>query len=366
MRPVSAGARRARSPMKRIRTPLASSSATSRSSDSRKSCIRRPTSPAGRCQFSLEKAKSVSAPTPHRTDSSMVARTALVPARCPAARGSERCSAQRPLPSMITATWRGTVMPPAACVAAAAISDLQQLFLFLGQHRVDVVNVPVRELLDLVLGAAIVVLGDEALLQHFLELVHEVVPDGADRDARTFRLVACHLREFLAALLGHRRQRQPDDLARRVGREAEVGLQDRLLDRLHRGLVPGRHDERAGILDVDAGDLVDRHLAAVVVDLDAIEQPRVRAARAHLPVVVLEERDALAHALHRVAAHFVLHVRPRYSPLATSVPTSSPSTIRSRSPSFIRLNTLSGSPLSRHITIAVASITPRRSSSTLS
>src|SRR5262245_5660132 len=229
MRSVSAGARRSRSPMNRMRTPLASSSATSRSSDSRNSCIRSPTSPAGRCQFSLENAKSVSVPTPCRTDSSMVVRTALVPARWPAARGSARCSAQRPLPSMITATWRGTAMSPVACVDAARISDLQQLFFFLGQHRVDVVDVPVRELLDLFLRAAVVVLGDESLLQHFLELVHDVVADGADRDARALRLVPRHLRELLAALLGHGRQRQADDLARRVGREAEVGLQDRLL-----------------------------------------------------------------------------------------------------------------------------------------
>src|SRR5262245_9252166 len=220
MRPVSAGARRARSPMKRIRTPLASSSATSRSSDSRKSCMRRPTSPAGRCQFSLENANSVSAPTPWRTHSSMVARTALVPARWPAARGSERCSAQRPLPSMITATWRGTAVPPAACEAAAGISDLQQLFFFLGQHRVDVVNVPVRELLDLVLRAAVVVLGDEPLLQHVLQLVHEVVPDGADRDARALRLVPRDLRQLLAALFRHRRQWQANDLPGRVRGQA--------------------------------------------------------------------------------------------------------------------------------------------------
>ncbi len=38
----------------------------------------------------------------------MIARTASTPRRCPATRGSSRCFAQRPLPSMMIATWRGT------------------------------------------------------------------------------------------------------------------------------------------------------------------------------------------------------------------------------------------------------------------
>src|SRR5688572_20879843 len=213
MRSTSAGASRTRSPMNRTRTALASSSATSRSSASRNNCIRRPTSPAGRCQFSLEKANRVSAPTPCLTASSIVVRTALAPARWPAARGSERCSAQRPLPSMITATCRGTARAPDCCGTAAGMSDLQQLFFFLGQHLVDFVDVPVRELLDLLLDAAVVVLGNQLLLQHFLEFVHEVAAHRAHGDARVLRLVPGDLGELLAPLLGHRRQRQADHLS---------------------------------------------------------------------------------------------------------------------------------------------------------
>ena len=37
-----------------------------------------------------------------------IARTASTPLRWPATRGSSRCFAQRPLPSMMMATWRGT------------------------------------------------------------------------------------------------------------------------------------------------------------------------------------------------------------------------------------------------------------------
>ena len=41
-----------------------------------------------------------------------VRRTASTPIWCPAERGSPRLSAQRPLPSMMIATWRGTSAPP--------------------------------------------------------------------------------------------------------------------------------------------------------------------------------------------------------------------------------------------------------------
>ena len=40
----------------------------------------------------------------------MMARTASTPRRWPATRGSMRCFAQRPLPSMMIATWRGTAV----------------------------------------------------------------------------------------------------------------------------------------------------------------------------------------------------------------------------------------------------------------
>ena len=46
--------------------------------------------------------------TPSSMAARTVRRTASTPMRCPAERGSPRCSAQRPLPSMMIATWRGT------------------------------------------------------------------------------------------------------------------------------------------------------------------------------------------------------------------------------------------------------------------
>ncbi len=69
--------------------------------------MRLPTSSAGRCQFSLENANSVSASTPRREHSSITSRTALSPALWPAVRVRPRAAAQRPLPSMMIAMCRG-------------------------------------------------------------------------------------------------------------------------------------------------------------------------------------------------------------------------------------------------------------------
>src|SRR6266545_2512160 len=64
------------------------------------------TSLGGRLQLSAEKAYSVSARSPRSGAASTTRRTACAPARWPAARGRPRRVAQRPLPSMMIATWR--------------------------------------------------------------------------------------------------------------------------------------------------------------------------------------------------------------------------------------------------------------------
>src|SRR5580658_8588930 len=64
------------------------------------------TSSDGRCQLSDEKAKSVKTPMPNPGAASTMRLTVSTPARCPAARGRPRASAQRPLPSMIIAACR--------------------------------------------------------------------------------------------------------------------------------------------------------------------------------------------------------------------------------------------------------------------
>src|SRR5512135_929596 len=202
----------ARSPMKRTRMPLRCSCSISRSIASTNSSMRRATSSAGRPQFSLENANSVSASTPRRAQPSTIARTALTPALWPTCRGIARREAQRPLPSMMTATWRG--VPGARVGGCATGSDLHQFLFFLRDDVVHLGHVLVGELLDVVVGTAVVVLGDHLLLEHLLELLHHVAAHVADRDTRVLALVAHDLAELAAALLGECRQRHADHVAR--------------------------------------------------------------------------------------------------------------------------------------------------------
>src|SRR5512134_296063 len=95
-----------------------------------------------------------------------MARTASTPARCPALRSSPRRSAQRPLPSMMTATCSGSRSRRRPCMA----SDLEDLRLLAGDHLVDLPDVGVGQVLDLLLDAVAVVGGHRAVafevLQH--------------------------------------------------------------------------------------------------------------------------------------------------------------------------------------------------------
>src|SRR5215472_8090571 len=64
----------------------------------------------GRCQFSAEKAYRVRYSTFNSPQPSTHSRTACAPASWPLMRGNPRDLAQRPLPSMMIAIWRGTVL----------------------------------------------------------------------------------------------------------------------------------------------------------------------------------------------------------------------------------------------------------------
>jgi hypothetical protein len=115
-----------------------------------------PTSSGGLSQFSLEKANMVTNRMSRCAQSSTTRRTTLTLERWPATRGKPRSRAHRPLPSMMIATCCG--VSAMWCRKLRVRLDLHQ-FLFLVGHRViDIGNVLVGELLDLVLGAPIVVL----------------------------------------------------------------------------------------------------------------------------------------------------------------------------------------------------------------
>jgi hypothetical protein len=104
----SLGSKRDRSPTTFSRMLLACIFETSRSSAVTNRRISSETSSSGRRQFSEENANRVRYSTPRSTQASTTPRTASTPLTCPATRGSKRLVAQRPLPSMMMAIWRGT------------------------------------------------------------------------------------------------------------------------------------------------------------------------------------------------------------------------------------------------------------------
>ena len=75
---------------------------------------------------------------------------------------------------------------------------------------------------------------------------------------------------------------------------------NRLLDRTDHGFLPGRYHERARVLDADAGHLLQRDLRTIVVDLQMLDQARVRAAGAQLLQIRLKSLDALLHARRNI------------------------------------------------------------------
>src|SRR5215212_11911416 len=173
---------------------------------------------------------------------STVRRRARVPSRWPASAGSPRAAAQRLFPSMMIATDRGP--SPTSRVGArrrirerrfiatsrrkrgvlSPVLDLGDLGFFALQEVVDLLDVFVGELLDALLGAALVV-GPDALL--LLEVVDHVAADVPHGDPSVLCDRARHLDELLAALLGQLRDRQADDLAVVRGVQAKVGFLDR-------------------------------------------------------------------------------------------------------------------------------------------
>src|SRR5439155_16820276 len=90
-------------------------------------------------------------------------------------------------------------------------SDLAQLVLFALEHLVDLADEAVGELLELLLRALAVVLGDLAALDVAVDLLLGVTANVSNRDAPVLGAFTNELDELLAALLGQLREAQPDD-----------------------------------------------------------------------------------------------------------------------------------------------------------
>ena len=95
-------------PAQRTRTPSSCISSRRRRITSRLKPMRNFTSSGERDQFSVEKAYAEIAFTPISIAPSTTSNSECSPCSWPTVRGSPRCLAHRPLPSITIATWRGT------------------------------------------------------------------------------------------------------------------------------------------------------------------------------------------------------------------------------------------------------------------
>ena len=160
-----------------------------------------------------------------------------------------------------------------------------------------VLDVLVGDLLDLVEALLLVVFGDAVVLEQLLQAIVGVAADLPDAVAALLGQLVDVPRELLAALLGERRNRDAHDLAV-VGRvQAEAGGADRLFDRAELRRVERLRDDQRRLGNRQAGELVERHLRAVGLDVHAVENRHRRAAGAHARQLVPHVLDRRVHPL---------------------------------------------------------------------
>ena len=110
------------------------------------------------------------------------------------------------------------------------------------------------------------------------------------------RVLVRDLDHLLAPLLVQFRNADAQHRAFDRRAEAEIGVADRLVDRVHHALVPNRDGERARLGNADGGDLIERHPLAVGFHLNRLEQARARAAGPQAAEFVLERSVGGLHA----------------------------------------------------------------------
>src|SRR6266702_2510406 len=173
----------------------------------------------GRAKSSALNEKMVRIPTPRSPAARTVRRNASTPRRCPSTRGKPRAAAQRPLPSMMMATWRGTAKSPICTLVSASALDIQHpshredLLLFRGQHPIELRDRVVGCLLDLLRRTLAVVLADLMILFQLLEHIYPIAPHMANRDLGGLGIFVRDFDQVLAPLLVELRDPKPQHLA---------------------------------------------------------------------------------------------------------------------------------------------------------
>src|SRR3990167_387462 len=290
---------------------LALSFFASRRSALRNNSISALTSSAGRCQFSLEKANSVSTSTPASAHTSITARTASTPALWPATPGSRRFFAQRLLPSMMIATCRGTANGLPSLVFSMTISwplNGHQIRFFLLHGHFDFRDELVGQLLDFVGGTALFVFADFLLLDQIFQLAQGITTDIAHGYATIFSRITGLLGEALAGFFGQRWHGNQQQLTE-VGRiEAQTGALDRLVDSRQHIALERYNLQGARVLHSDVSDLVQRGVRSVVRHHHTAEDARVRLTGTDSAEGMEQRFQALLHAYLSVFLDLIDHV----------------------------------------------------------
>ena len=235
--------------MKRTRTPCSARSGSSRSIVSAKISISASTSSSERDQFSVENANTTRSWMPRSIAASTMRRTVRAPARWPAAVGSRRRFAQRPLPSRMIATDCATSgrSSRSGGRSAGERADAGEELHHGGFHQTSMISASLRFSSSSIRATCSSVSfwtrasaarssssPTLAVLDELLEVLDRVAAHVAHGDPALLGHLLHELDELLAALLGQLRDRQADQLAVVRRRQAEIGLLDRLLDLLDR------------------------------------------------------------------------------------------------------------------------------------
>jgi len=80
------------------------------------------------------------------------------------------------------------------------------------------------------------------------------------------------------------------------GTEPEIGIDDRLFNGLDHRLVPYLHRKQARLGHADGGELVERHVGAVGVDLHRFQHRSCRTAGSQAAQFMLERLGGALHA----------------------------------------------------------------------
>ena len=264
----------------------------------RSSPIRSRISDGGRDQFSELKEKIVRKEMPRSPAARTVRRNASTPRRWPSPRGKPRAAAQRPLPSMMMATWRGTSKepPPGRPMAArrslldrAGVAQTVMISFSLAASSLSTSAIVSSVAFCTSLGLTlVVVLADLVLLLQLLEEVEAVAAHVAHRDPRGLGVFVRDLDELLAPLLVELGNAQliscpsVDGVSPRLA--AKIAFSTAwTIDRSQTCTLSSR-----GSGTLIGGELVERHVGAVGVDLHMVEQRRRRASGAQPAELLLE------------------------------------------------------------------------------